>query len=102
MHYLQPGYIFVSKGNVKRFRNLGFQWPRYHNSDHRAVIATICPGRRRLKEYQRKYQEFPLQLPSHEQQDELTKAFKELKVACKEPETTKHHWRDWMSNHDST
>jgi len=29
--------------------------------------------------------------------DELTKAFKELKVACKEPETTKHHWRDWMS-----
>jgi hypothetical protein len=55
-----------------------------------------------LKEYQRKYQEFPLQLPSHEQQDELTKAFEELKVACKEPETTKHHWRNWMSNRDSS
>ena len=49
----------------------------------------------RLKEYRRKNHEIPLQLPPHEQQDELTKAFKELKVACKELEmTTKHHWHD--------
>jgi hypothetical protein len=60
--------------------------------------VTIRTGRRRLKEYRRKHQEFPLRLPPHEQQDELTKALKELKATCKEPETTKHNWRDWMSN----
>ena len=35
-----------------------------------------------------------------EQQDDLTRAFEALKVTCEEPETTKAHWRDWMS--DST
>jgi len=35
-----------------------------------------------------------------EQQDDLTKAFEALKATCEEPETTKAHWRDWMS--DST
>jgi len=35
-----------------------------------------------------------------EQQDELTRAFEALRVTCKEPEMTKAHWRDWMS--DST
>jgi hypothetical protein len=51
-------------------------------------------------EYRRKRQKFPLQLPPVEQQDDLTRAFKALKVTCEEPETTKAHWRDWMS--DST
>ena len=50
-----------------------------------------------MKEYRRKHQEFPLQLPPHEQQEELTKAFEELKVACEGPEMKKHHWRNWMS-----
>jgi hypothetical protein len=30
----------------------------------------------------------------------MTRAFEKMKVACEEPETTKAHWRDWMS--DST
>ncbi len=51
MHYLQPDYIFARERDVRRFRNVGFRWPRYHDSDHRAVIGTICTGRRRLKEY---------------------------------------------------
>jgi len=62
--------------------------------------VTIKLGRRRLKEYWRKRQEFPLQLPPVEQQDDLTWAFEALRVTCKEPETTKAHWRNWMS--DST
>ena len=28
----------------------------------------------------------------------MTRAFKKMKVACEEPETTKAHWCDWMSN----
>jgi hypothetical protein len=31
-------------------------------------------------------------------QDDLTQAFEALKVTCEEPETTKAHWCDWMSN----
>jgi hypothetical protein len=55
-------------------------------------------GERRLTAYRKKRQEFPLQLPRVEQQDDLTQAFKALKVTCVEPETTKAQWRDWMSN----
>ncbi len=51
-----------------------------------------------MKEYRRKRQEFPLLLPPIEQQDEMTQAFKKMKVACEEPERTKAHWRNWMSN----
>ena len=51
-----------------------------------------------MKEYRRKQQEFPLHLPPIEQQDEMTGAFEKIKVASEEPETTKAHWRDWMSN----
>ena len=51
-------------------------------------------------EYRKKRQKFPLQLTPVEQQDDLTQAFEALKVTCDEPETTKAHWRDWMS--DST
>ena len=100
MHYLQPDYVMVREWDRRRFWKVGFQWPRYHDSDHRAVVATIKSGRRRLKEYRRKRQEFPLKLPAVEQQDDLTWAFEALKVTCKEPEMTKAHWRDWMS--DST
>jgi hypothetical protein len=28
----------------------------------------------------------------------MTRAFKKMKVACKEPGTTKAHWHDWMSD----
>jgi hypothetical protein len=72
MHYLQPDYIMVRDRDCRRFWNVGFRWPQYHDTDHRAVVATIKSGRRRLKEYQRKRQEFPLQLPPVEQQDDLT------------------------------
>jgi len=100
LHYLQPDYVMACEWDCRRFWNVGFRWPRYHNSDHQAVVATIKSGRRQLKEYRRKRQEFPLQLPPMEQQDELTRAFEALRVTCKEPEMTKAHWRDWMS--DST
>jgi hypothetical protein len=98
MHYSQPDYIFARKRDVRRFWNVGFRWPQYHDSDHQAVIGTICTGRRQLKEYRRKRQEFPLHLPPIEQQDKMTQAFEKMKVACEEPETTKAHWCDWMSN----
>ncbi len=51
MHYLQPDYNLARERDIKRLRNVGFRLPRYHDSDHRAVIGTIHTGRRRLKEY---------------------------------------------------
>ena len=98
MHYSQPDYVLVHKRDRRRFRNVGFRWPPYHGSDHRAVVATMKSGERQLTAYRKKRQEFPLKLPPVEQQDDLTRAFEALKATCKEPKTTKAHWRDWMSN----
>jgi hypothetical protein len=46
MHYSQPDYIMVREQDRRRFRNVGFRWPRYHDLDHRAVVTTIKSGER--------------------------------------------------------
>jgi hypothetical protein len=86
----------VRERDCRRLRNIGFRWPRYHDSDHRAVVATIKSGERRLSAYRKKRQECPLKLPLAEQQDDLTLAFEALRATCEEPTTTKPVWRDWM------
>jgi hypothetical protein len=40
-HYSQPDYIMAREGDRRRFWTVGFRWPRYHDSDHRAIVATI-------------------------------------------------------------
>jgi hypothetical protein len=55
-------------------------------------------GKRRLKAYWRKRQEFPLQLPPQELGDDLTTAFVVLQATCKDPEAAKRHWHDWVSD----
>ncbi len=97
---MQPDYIMVHDRDCRRFLNIGFRWLRFHDSDHQTVVATLKLGGRRLKEYRKKRQEFPLHLPPVEQQDDLTQAFEALKATCVEPVMTKAHWRNWMS--DST
>ena len=62
MHYSQPDYVMMRERDRRQFWNVGFRWPRCHDSDHRAVVATIKSGERRLTEYRKKRQEFPLQL----------------------------------------
>jgi hypothetical protein len=78
MHHLQPDYILAREGDMRLLRGIRFWLPRYHNLDHRAIVATIRAGKwgkRRLKAYQRKRQEFLLQLPPQELRDDLTTAF---------------------------
>ena len=97
MHHLQLDYIFAREGDMRQLRGIGFWWPRYHNLDHRAIVATIQAGKRGkrwLKVYQRKRQEFPMQLPPQELRDNLTTAFAVLQATCKEPEAVKRHWRN--------
>jgi hypothetical protein len=82
-------------------KGIGFWWPQCHNSDHRAVVATIRAGKqekRWLKAYRRKRQEFSLQLPPQELQDDLMTAFFALQATCKDLEAAKQHWCDWVSD----
>jgi hypothetical protein len=72
--------------------------PRYHNLDHRAVIATFWGGStRRLKSYQCDRQRFPLQL-SQREETEQTKMFSRLVAECVKPKLCKRQGNDWISN----
>jgi hypothetical protein len=56
MHYSQPDYVLVRERDHRRFQKVGFRWPRYHDSDHRAVVAILKSGERRLTAYRKKRQ----------------------------------------------
>jgi hypothetical protein len=92
--------ILAREGDMRRLRGVRFRWLQYRDTDHQAVVATIQAGKqgkRRLKAYRRKWQEFPLQLPPQELRDDLTTAFVVLQTTCKDPEAAKQHWCDWVS-----
>jgi hypothetical protein len=100
MHHSQPDYIFAREGDMRHFRGIGYWWPQYHDLEHRAVVATIQVwkrGKQQLKAYPKKSQEFPMQLPPQELQEDLTTAFAALQATCEEPEVVKRHWHDWVS-----
>jgi hypothetical protein len=81
----QPDYCMARDGDAKLFRNVAIPLPRIHNSDHRAIVATIKRGRPgHLKLYRRCRQQFPLQLPPVEEQDQQTRLFGELRKTCEE------------------
>ncbi len=40
----QPDYIMAREDNTKAFQNVAFRRPRFHDSDHRAVVASISRG----------------------------------------------------------
>jgi hypothetical protein len=54
-------------------------------------------GKRQLKAYRRKRQEFPMQLPPQELQDDLTTAFAALQATSEDLEVAKRHWCNWVS-----
>jgi hypothetical protein len=101
MHYLQPDYILAREGDMRHLKGIGFCWLQCHDYDHQAVVATIQAGKqgkRWLKAYRRKQQEFLLQLPPQELRDDLTTAFIALQAAYEDPEAAKQHWHDWVSD----
>ena len=40
-YHSQPDYIMAREVDTKAFRSVGFWQPRFHNSDHRAVVVPI-------------------------------------------------------------
>ncbi len=83
---------------MRHFCNVAFRWPRIHNSDHRAVVASIRKGKvGKLKRYRKSCQTFPLQLPPAEEQDAQTCLFRELRATCKDDALMQRKHSDWIS-----
>jgi hypothetical protein len=86
--YSQPDYVLGNKHIMKRLRRVAFCSPRFHDSDHRAVVATfwgwsVCW----LKSYQ------------HDREEtEHTKMFSCLVAECIKSELRKWHGNDWISD----
>ena len=84
--------------SVQHFRNVAFRQPRFHDTDHRAVVASIRKGKvGKLKRYRKSRQTFPLRLPPVEEQDAQTLLFGELKETCEEEAKTRRTRDDWIS-----
>jgi hypothetical protein len=79
-YHSQPDCIMAREVDTKAFWSVGFRQPRFHDSDHRAVVVKISRGRKgRLKKYRRSRQTFPLQLAPLGEQDGVTRLFGRLK-----------------------
>jgi hypothetical protein len=79
------------------FSHVAFWKPRFLTSDHRAVVASIVRRRHgRLKLYCRHCQQFPLQFPPVEEQDQQTGLFGELQKTCEENVTMWGMKNDWI------
>jgi hypothetical protein len=84
-------------GDAKLFQNVAIRRPWIHDSDHRAIIATIRRGRPgQLKLYRQRRQQFPLQLPPVEEQDQQTRLFGELWKTCEEDAPTRRKQNNWI------
>jgi hypothetical protein len=75
-----------------------FQQPRFHDFDHRAVVASIQKGKAgALKRYCKSCQTFPLQLPPEAKQDVQTQLFGKLRATCEEDAPTRHTCSNWIT-----
>ena len=84
--------------SVWHFRNMAFRQPRFHDSDHRAVVASIRKGKSGvLKRYRKSRQTFPLQLPPAAEQDVQTQLFGKLRATCEVDTPTRRTRSDWIS-----
>ena len=89
-HQSQPDYCMAGDASVRHFRNVAFRQPRFHDSDHRAVVASIRKGKAGvLKRYRKSRQTFPLQLPPADEQDAQTQLFGKLRATCEEEAPTR-------------
>jgi hypothetical protein len=96
-YYTQPDYFMARAGDIAQFRGVGFRFPRFLHSDHRAVVANIRVGRKgRLKKYRRSRQKFPLSLQPG-LKDPNTALFDALAAKCVDPTPTRAPGKDWIS-----
>jgi hypothetical protein len=95
-HHSQPDYIMAQEGNIWYFWRVAFQLPLVHDSDHCAVIATLCARKTQwLTTYHCRRQHPPLQLLP-KPRDKLTHTFKALKQMCVEANPQSRGGNDWI------
>jgi hypothetical protein len=96
-HYLQPDYVLLQAEETGMFTGVGFRFPRFLHSNHRAMVAVVrAGGEGQLKKYRRKHQKLPLSLPLGPK-DADTMAFNALAAKCVDPKPTRKQGKDWMT-----
>jgi hypothetical protein len=82
----QPDYFLAREGDRRDFRGVTLRAPRHHDSNHRAVIATIyARTARRLAGYIRRRSRFPVRLQQMVTQSHAEQIFERLKTTCEAP-----------------
>ena len=93
-----PDYFLAREGMRARFKNVALRLPHTHDSDHRAIVATIHGGHRQaVKRYRRTRRRFPIRLHKFGPRTELEHAFEELKVDIEKPTTREYKRAAWVS-----
>jgi hypothetical protein len=96
-HYSQPDYVLAQAEETGMFTGMGFRFPCFLQSDHRAIVAVVrAGGEGRLKKYRRKRQKLPLSLPLGPK-DADTTAFDTLAAECVNLKQTRKQGKDWMT-----
>ena len=94
-----PDYFLAKEGSRRIFRNVALRRPRHHDTDHRAVVATLFGGSvRTTKAYRRRRQRFPIQLPPTGPRTEMESIFEELKHFVEKPPERKRPANNWISD----
>lgn len=92
-------YFLAPLKDRRRFKRVVLRKPRHHDTDHRAIVATLWGGkRRRLDRYRRKVGRCPLQLPPDAVLTEDEKIFEELKATIEKPSPRTRPQNQWVSN----
>ena len=82
----------------RRFRRVRLVNPRYHDSDHRAIVAQIYSGcGRDMQQYRCNRQHFPITLPRNGPRTELESLFEELQSDCEAPPVRDRPANAWIS-----
>ena len=94
----QCDYLMARVSTRRRFRRVRLVDPRYHDSDHRAIVARISSGcRRDMQQYRRNRQHFPITLPRNGPRTELESLFEELQSDCEAPPIRDRPANAWIS-----
>jgi hypothetical protein len=96
-HYLQPDYILAQAEEMGMFKGMGFCFPQFLHSDHRAIVVVIrAGGEGQLKKYWCKRQKLLLSLPLRPK-DADTMAFDAVAAKCVDPKLMRKPGKDCMS-----
>ena len=93
----QPDYFLAREGDRRDFRGVTLRAPRHHDSDHRAVIATVYAGTaRRLAGYIRRRSRFPVRLQRMATHSHVEQIFEQLKATCEAPPKRERKENVWI------